>query len=254
MKRLLIRPGAIGDCILSLPAMEAVRGDFTDVWVPTVVKPLVRFADRVEAIADTGLDLVGLMDSPALRRFAEFDEIVSWYGNARDDFRDAVRDFPFVFHPALPPPPGVPKIAVPAVPRTRIVVHPFSGSQRKNWPLERFVELARRLDAELAVNLDGTPRMTDLYELGCWLASAKVFVGNDSGVTHLASAVGTPVVALFGPTDPAMWRPRGERVSVIRRASMEEISIDDVVAALDGLIGRDAGCGQESVWIDRRAG
>ncbi len=49
---------------------------------------------------------------------------------------------------------------------------------------------------------------------------------------HLAAAVGTPVVALFGPTDPAVWSPRGDRIAVIRRMPMEEITVDDVIAAM----------------------
>jgi ADP-heptose:LPS heptosyltransferase len=56
----------------------------------------------------------------------------------------------------------------------------------------------------------------DLYELARWLAQARLFVGNDSGITHLAAAVGTPVLALFGPTDPAVWAPRGPHVQVGR--------------------------------------
>lgn len=234
MKRLLIRPGAIGDCILTFPAMEALRSSYTEVWVPSVVKPLVRFADRVRGIADTGLDLVEIADAPhVLAALAQFDEIYSWYGTAREEFREAIGALPFQFFPALPPPPGVPHIDVPIIPRTRVVLHPFSASVKKNWPLARFEELQRRLNAELAVRIDGTPRVEDLYKLACWLAGARVYVGNDSGITHLAAAVGTPVVALFGPTDPAVWSPRGARVEVIRREPMEDITVDDVTAAID---------------------
>ena len=59
-------------------------------------------------------------------------------------------------------------------------------------------------------------RIDDLYELACWLARARLYVGNDSGITHLAAAVGTPVLALFGPSDPAVWAPRGANVRVAR--------------------------------------
>ncbi len=62
MRRLLIRPGGIGDVITSLPALESLRAGYTEVWVPTALRPLVRFADRVESIADTGLDAVGRVD------------------------------------------------------------------------------------------------------------------------------------------------------------------------------------------------
>jgi ADP-heptose:LPS heptosyltransferase len=74
-------------------------------------------------------------------------------------------------------------------------------------------------------------RFENLYELGCWLASARIYVGNDSGITHLAAAVGTPVVAVFGETDPAVWAPRGERVRVVSCGSLEEISVDEVLEA-----------------------
>jgi ADP-heptose:LPS heptosyltransferase len=57
-------------------------------------------------------------------------------------------------------------------------------------------------------------RIENLYELACWLASARLYIGNDSGITHLAAAVGTPVLALFGPTDPDVWAPRGANVRV----------------------------------------
>jgi len=59
-------------------------------------------------------------------------------------------------------------------------------------------------------------RIDDLYELAQWLAGARLYIGNDSGVTHLAAAVGIPVLALFGPTDPAVWAPRGANVRVAR--------------------------------------
>ena len=60
MRRLLIRPGAIGDCIVSLPALEYLRADYTEVWAASANLPLIRFADRARSIASTGLDLLEL--------------------------------------------------------------------------------------------------------------------------------------------------------------------------------------------------
>ena len=122
------------------------------------------------------------------------------------------------------------------------VIHPFSGSARKNWPLERFRELAARLAMPVRwcagpeEALEDAVRFENLYELACWLASARVYIGNDSGITHLAAAVGARVVAIFGPTDPAVWAPRGERVSVIQGVgsggvSLEAVSMAEVLAA-----------------------
>jgi len=249
VRRLAIRPGAIGDLILSLPALESLRTDYFEVWVPSRNAPLVRFADSVRSIASTGLDLLGIADPPPglLESLRRFDAIVSWYGANRPDFRDLVRalDLPFRFFPALPPEnatmhatdfylhqvrdlcatarEAVPRIPC-DVPRENFaVIHPFSGSARKNWPLEKFRHLARGLERAMPVRwcagpddppLDGAVHIDDLYELARWLAGARLYVGNDSGITHLAAAVGTPVLALFGPSDPGIWAPRGENVRV----------------------------------------
>ena len=261
MLRLIIRPGGIGDCILSLPAIEYLRADYTEVWVPSGVVPVIRFA-KARAIASTGIDLLGLagVDSPAglIARLRQFDSIVSWYGSNRKDFRAHISELrlPFRFLDALPAPAekihaadfflrqaGGDGLAVPRIEggqRERgdfAVIHPFSGSARKNWPLERFREVASRLATPVRwcagpeEPLDDAVRFENLYELACWLASARVYIGNDSGITHLAAAVGTPVVAIFGPADPAVWAPRGERVRVVSGGSLDGIAADAVLEA-----------------------
>jgi len=117
-------------------------------------------------------------------------------------------------------------------------IHPFSGSARKNWPLDRFREVAARLPMPVRwcagpeEAMEDAMRFENLYDLACWLARARVYIGNDSGITHLAAAVGTPVVAIFGPTDPAVWAPRGERVSVVSGGCLDAISVDEVVEAV----------------------
>jgi len=257
LRRLLIRPGAIGDCILSLPALEFLRADYTEVWVPRPVVPLIRFADRVRAIADTGIDWIGVRDAPnpLIDELRSFDEIVSWYGSNREEFREAVRteNLGFRFLPALPPDKSkehaadfflrevggcgmaMPRIPCACEPGEFAVVHPFSGSAKKNWPLERFRELAARLSMPVRwcagpeEELEGAVRFDDLYELAHWLAGARLYIGNDSGITHLAAAVGTPVTVIFGPTDPAVWAPRGERVRIVS-GEIGEITVEQVLA------------------------
>jgi heptosyltransferase-3 len=274
VRRLAIRPGAIGDCILALAALEHLRADYLEIWVPGPSAPLVRFRAQVRSIAATGLDLVGIPDRepPAglLEYLAGFDEIVSWYGTANPDFRAAVAGLPFRFLAAQPDEragihaadfllaqaggagPAVPRIDCPRTPGEFAVIHPFSGSARKNWPLERYRELAGQLVARVPVawctgsedELAGAVRFDDLYELGCWLAGARLYVGNDSGITHLAAAVGTPVVALFGPSDPAIWAPRGPRVRVVATARpgepIERIALSEVLEAATAVLG--SGC------------
>ncbi len=261
MRRLLIRPGAIGDCLLSFPALEFLRTDYTEVWVPRAVVPLVQFADKTQALADTGIDMVGLGDMRADARFraklSSFDEVVSWYGANRPEFREAIAGANCVFHQALPSPEctmhatdffcsqvGAPlgsraKLSVEAhATRDAVVIHPFSGSQRKNWPLANFRELAKRLPLPVEwtagpdEDLPEACRFESLADLAQWIAGARFYLGNDSGITHLAAAIGVPVLALFGPTDPILWAPRGKRVVVLRHEPLDDLSVDIVVQVM----------------------
>jgi ADP-heptose:LPS heptosyltransferase len=137
--------------------------------------------------------------------------------------------------------------SLPATPS--ISIHPGSGSPRKNWPVERWVELAGRLRGRAPLLIVGGEADTaavaaladfgevalnlPLPELARRLATCQRFLGHDSGVSHLAAAVGTPCVLLFGPTDPAMWAPPGEQVHVIHCGpELSAISVDAVWAAV----------------------
>jgi len=280
VRQLFIRPGAIGDFLLSLPALELLCEGDCEVWAARRNIPLVRFAPA-RAIQDTGLDWMGIPDVAPPRPLAEqlrsFDRIVSWYGANRPEFRQAVRELGlrFVFLEALPSSAaglhaadfymdqaygltGKRSAAVPRLPCPRreggfIAIHPFSGSPAKNWPVERYRELTKRLEKHWPVRWvlepggaapDGVsvlPPTENLFELACRLASARLYIGNDSGITHLAAAAAAPVLALFGPTDPAVWGPRGEnRVVVIRSpaadGAMAAISPEDVLEAAERLL------------------
>lgn len=256
VRRLVIRPGGIGDLIVSLPALECLRTEYFEVWTAAPNVPLIRFADKTRRISSTGLDLLGIGEQPArvVAALRGFDSIVSWYGANRPEFRDLVDrlGLRFTFFPALPPGSGGDTIAgatahatdfyleqirsiadcsTDGIPRIECrvnregfaVIHPFSGSAKKNWPLEKFRRLASRLEKVMPVRwlrgredppLDGAVEIDDLYDVACWLARARLYIGNDSGITHLAAAVGTPVLALFGPTDPRVWAPRGNNVRI----------------------------------------
>jgi ADP-heptose:LPS heptosyltransferase len=247
--------------------MEHLVAETTEVWVPSAIVPLIRFAEA-HAIASTGIDLLGLpgVEPPPglMARLRRFDSIVSWYGSNRAEFREQVSalGLPFQFLPSLPAVGAsvhaadfflrqaggggraVPKIDCgPVAPGGFAAIHPFSGSARKNWPLERFREVAEKLGMPVRWcagpedALDDAVRFEDLYNLGHWLASARVYVGNDSGITHLAAAVGVPVVAIFGPTDPAVWAPRGDRVRVIAGRGLDEIAVDAVVETVRSMEG-----------------
>jgi ADP-heptose:LPS heptosyltransferase len=118
---------------------------------------------------------------------------------------------------------------------TRILLHPGSGSPAKIWP--HFEELARLLpDSEILLGpcekplTAPNPSLTNLSlpEVAEEVRRCRLFIGNDSGITHIAAYWGAPTIALFGPSDPAIWGPLGRRVRVLRRSSLAEISVEDV--------------------------
>src|SRR5262249_20068677 len=132
-----------------------------------------------------------------------------------------------------------------------VAVHPGSGSPAKNWPARRFADLAAALgggrpwllvegpaDEEAATIVRRVPgavvaRGLAPRVLGAVLAAADLYGGNDSGVTHLAAAWGAPTLALFGPTDPDVWSPLGERVQIVRATDgvLESLGVDEVLGA-----------------------
>jgi hypothetical protein len=119
-----------------------------------------------------------------------------------------------------------------------IIIHPGSGSAKKNWPLANFLEVAAALEqrgrnvswsigpAEEAIALPAVAQrlpQTSLTDLAGILAGARLYIGNDSGISHLAAAVGTPSVLIFGPSNARMWRPLGERVCVVQGEPWPEV-------------------------------
>lgn len=165
------------------------------------------------------------------------------------------------------------------------VIHPFSAVVQRGWPLENFAELALRIIGETRCRVVVTggerdkqafssvhqlfgPGVVDLIgrctlsETAALLKRASLFVGNDSGIMHLAAAAGTPLVALFGPQSPVKFGPWSPRARVIYRgmqcspcrqkfftecspsprmrpACMENISVSDVFrecVAVSGLL------------------
>jgi heptosyltransferase-3 len=210
---------------VSLPALQHLKSDYTEVWTAGPNVPLIRFADRVRSILATGIDSF----PPRLEALEPFDDIVSWYGANRPEFREAAWRYPIRFFDALPKAPGahavdyfmrqvgggdgaIPRMDVPRIDSGFIAIHPYSGSKQKNWP--HFAELASRIDKPVRFCVgpeqswpEGV-RYNDLYELAKWLATASLYIGNDSGITHLAAAVGVPVIAIFQASDPAIWSPR----------------------------------------------
>lgn len=136
-----------------------------------------------------------------------------------------------------------------------MIVLPGSGSIAKNWPAENFVALATTLAARIRplvilgpaesalepiFTASGLPSIVhlDLAEVAALARLSGCFVGNDSGVSHLAAAAGAPGLAIFGPTDPARWRPLG-RTTVIRREPLSALTPVAAAAAMIEIIGAE---------------
>ena len=119
-----------------------------------------------------------------------------------------------------------------------VIIQPGARYWFKAWPTQRFAELADRLSTEYGcrilvggssqeaalsqeilrqaksrpINMAG---LADVRTFAAVLKRAALFVGNDSGAMHIAAAVGTPLVGLFGPSNPGEWGPRGGLAEVL---------------------------------------
>jgi len=138
-----------------------------------------------------------------------------------------------------------------------LALHPGSGSETKNWPEARWRELIEhllqrcdqrlllvggeaeggrldRLAAGLPTDRVETARNLPLTELAGRLADCAGFVGHDSGITHLAAAVGLPGLALWGGTREPVWRPRSDGIRIVRASGgLASLTVADVLAGLD---------------------
>jgi heptosyltransferase III len=262
MRRLIIRHGGIGDCVLAMPAIDQWRKDceYLEIWVPFPVVPLMR-ADRVRSMEATGILTLdnGVAQKSVEDSMRGFDSIISWYDIGGFREFSIARGFPVEFLIPVPDPAlihmadyflqqsGAFGHSVPHFcchrfqPKNHVIFHPFSGSKVKDWPDWKFRETAGRMSVPVSWTAGplqpwrGALRFTSLYDLASWITSARAYVGNDSGITHLAAAVGVPTLALFGPTDPKIWGPRG-CVRVIRRKSMQDIPVESVVETVEEMI------------------
>jgi heptosyltransferase-3 len=146
--------------------------------------------------------------------------------------------------------------------RPVIVLAPTANWQPKVWPPERFAAAFHNLAGSLipgamAVILGGpglaehtmaAPLLTalpdaldlvgvlSLPEAAAVLQRAALFIGNDSGLMHLAAAAGAPTIGLFGPTDAMTYRPAGRCATAVVGSSMDSISVRQVIEAAANLL------------------
>jgi len=144
-----------------------------------------------------------------------------------------------------------------------VVAHPGSGSLAKNWPARHFARLLATVTDELArpvlllkgpaddgafrelagcMDIAGIPVLDNqpLTLVAAALAQSRLFVGNDSGMAHLAACLGVPALVIFGPTRPDIWAPRGRHVRVATGARPGEFPDFDLVRMSLGSLMREA--------------
>lgn len=295
---LAIRGGAIGDFILTLPALALLRENFANCRLEVLGYPHIAalaqrcgsresatYADAVHSIEYGPLAGFfarrGDLDQAMCEFFSGYQQVVSWlfdpdgifeanvrragvknylsaYTKITDDQHAAAQLARGLESMALfldAPPAAVlrpaPEIlaeadawlAAAGVPHGFTAIHPGSGSPRKNWP--HWKTAIERMDAPIlliggeadaAVILPGHPTALNLplpLLAGILTRSARYF-GHDTGISHLAAAVGANCTLLFGPTAPSVWAPLGEHVRIIEApdGNLDALSADAIGAGL----------------------
>ncbi|MCC7375654.1 MAG: glycosyltransferase family 9 protein [Verrucomicrobiales bacterium] len=287
---LVIRGGAIGDFVLTLPVFAALRAQFPGIQLEVLGYPHIARLAAVGGVVNAvhpieGRALAGFfarggdLDAGMAAFLSEFALILSFLYDPDDIFRSnvaACTAAQFIVGPHRPETTGphacdvflrplqqlaifeadgTPQLRAASIsngPGRWVAMHPGSGSETKNWPERRWAELLRRVvdetpwrvllvggEAEgdrLARLGAGLPRdrceiarQMPLDLLASRLAACEQFVGHDSGITHLAAAVGLPCLVLWGPSPLAVWRPRGRDILVLQDDSgLAGMSTDSV--------------------------
>ena len=302
MKRILvIRGGAIGDFILTLPALKTLRDTYPAAHIELLgyprISPLVEnrfYFDRVRSIEYAPLSRFfgksAALDEQLARYFGDFDLIISYLYDPDQIFETNLRR---TGAESIVTGPGKlverdhateqlarpmrelgfsvtdldPRIFLsPEDRRFRhdflrgihtpfVVLHPGSGSTQKNWPLVHWLEIGHNLlasgrtlivasgeadeaqTAELARTWSNQSvrfaRNLPLNHLAAVLEHS-VFIGHDSGISHLAAAVEAKCLLLFGPTDPEVWAPRNKHVRIVRapNGDLSQLGAAEVLQAL----------------------
>ena len=290
-KILVIRGGAIGDFILTLPVLAALRRQFPSACLEVLGYPhIIQLAvagglvDQVRSIEARPLAGFfarhGELEDSLAAYFSEFDLIVSYLYDPDLIFETNVRrcsPAQFIAGPHRPneaekihatqvflkplerlaifDADPVPRLSLspPASALHQLALHPGSGSERKNWPEAQWADLLeglldasnfdlllvggeaeserlQRLSAALPPARIQLARSLPLPELAAKLARCAGFLGHDSGVSHLAAALGLPGLILWADTAEDIWRPPGANVRVLRyRAGLTNLPVPTVL-------------------------
>lgn len=276
---LVIRGGAIGDFILTLPAMRLLRDMIPNCHLEVMgylniatLAQTAGLADSVRSLDHRTMAALFAKNAPIDEALSEhlksFNLIVSYLFDPDGHFRASMerigvktliecshRVQPDQGHASRQLAKPLEKLAMfledshlqavhferrEVIPG-RIAIHVGSGSEKKNWPLERWLALADdfryhdvifvtgEAEQERGMLIENRPswHSLPLPELASRLSTCAAFLGHDSGISHLAAACGVPSLLLFGPTDPAVWAPPQTWVTILRAENGDLASLDD---------------------------
>ncbi len=228
-KVLIYRRGAVGDTLLTFPVFEALKKEGYTVYAVgnTDVLPLAKLSGFVDKFFTE-------IYPSLLEDVFERKIFISKAGTIEPFPKERVwlpmhylkaLNLPLEFSKRL----KIPEILLKEDFKDYVVIHPGSGSALKNPPFSLFTRIKSFLDSKgYKVLFLAGPNETwllksgiscyyteDLVELALRLAKAKAFIGNDSGITHLASYLGVQTFAMFGPSDELTFQPIGEKVHIL---------------------------------------
>ena len=279
-KILVIRGGAIGDFILTLPVLSALRAQFPNTRLELLGYPhiaqlaqLGKLVDDIHSIDARPLAGFfarhGQLNPQLAEFFSSFAIIISYLydpdgifqenvarvskaqfiaGPHRPDERKATHATEVFLLPltrlAIFDADPIPRLhTAPVKTEPIIALHPGSGSEKKNWPESKWRELIQRLAGPRLLLVGGeaeegrlerlaelapcaVARSLPLTELAARLSACSLFLGHDSGISHLAAALALTTLVLWGDTAEAIWRPSGQNVRLLR--NLPEISVEMV--------------------------
>jgi heptosyltransferase-3 len=243
---LILRPGALGDTLLALPAVRALRAAYGPVTLAAHAGAARLLADLGEVDRGLAFDDARLAWVFRDRSLPSDEAVVAWLSGPQPPALNGALVYA-VGRPAtemhcarylldtlpLAAPFDARPLAIDALLSDEVLIHPGSGSAAKNWPAAQFAATIRALsapvrlivgeaDAQAASDVEAALgrrlarlEQPPLDELAARLAGCRGYLGNDSGVSHLAGLCGARTVVLFGPTSPAVWSPLGPRVHTL---------------------------------------
>ena len=287
---LIVHQGAIGDFILSLPALEAIHRSYSQARFiflghPSILETIHSrpyFHGVLNCLDKRWAPLYNFRGKLERRAFDSLPPVDSIFAFCRPSSQNLVENLTRTFKkpsyridPFPEPDMGLhiseyqcgqlEELGIPALPcpapviapseedlhearrflqqnvtpgHQLILIHPGSGGEKKLWPVAGWLDVILRISGQNTIKISLIEGPADRFivqqlcaevgpitllllnnwrlgKLAALIKYSSLYLGNDSGITHLAAACNTPTIALFGPTDPRVWGPKGSQVKIV---------------------------------------